>query len=330
MYFFKRELAALLLLGGALPMSAVATDTGSVYPQRPITLVVGFTAGGGTDSLARLLARHMQEELRQKVLIDNRPGAASNVAAEFVSRAMPDGYTLYISGRPNTIHKTMYGHLKFDIERDLIPVGLLATVPNVIVTGSASPVKSLHDAVALAKAYPGDFSCASSGVGSNGHLLCELLKQESGTDILHIPYRGSAPALADVIGGRVDLLISVLPAALPYIKAGSVRPIAIMSRRRASTLPDVPTAEEIGFSNLDVDTWFGLMAPKSTPPDVIARLNGAINSILMQPTLQEAFTELGYVAPLRPNTPENLGRLTAEETAKWTEILRKRNIGTTR
>ena len=326
MRFCKRELAALSLIGGVLPMAVFASEPEAVYPERPITLVVGFTPGGGSDGLARILAKHLGDELGQKVIIDNRPRAASNVAAEFVARAAPDGYTVYLSTRSNTIHKTMYEHLKFDMGKDLLPIGLLATVPNVIVTSARSPIEHVRDIVALADAYPGAVTCASSGVGSTGHLLCELFQRETKTSMLHVAYRGSAPGLVDLAGGRVDLLFSVLPAALPHIQAGTVRPIAVMSRQRASTIPQVPTVEETGILGLNLDTWFGLMAPAGTPPHVAQRLNDSINAVLLDPALQAAFMAQGYVAPLQPNTPDTFGRIVADEIERWTTIVRERNI----
>ncbi|ARP82594.1 MFS transporter [Bordetella genomosp. 8] len=326
MNFCKRELAALSLVGGVLPMAGLAAEPPGAYPERPVTLVIGFTPGGGTDGLARILARYLTDELGQRVLVENRPGAASNVAAEHVARATPDGYTLYLSTRSNTVHKTMYEHLKFDLSTDLVPIGLLATVPNVIVTGERTPIKHVRDIVELAKTYPSTVTCASSGVGSTGHLLCELFQRETGTSMLHVAYRGSAPGFVDLIGGRVDLLFGVLPAALPQIQAKAVRPVAVMSRQRSLAIPDVPTVEETGVLGLNLDTWFGLMAPAGTPPHVAKRLNDSINAVLLNPALQQAFTEQGYVAPLQPNTPDTFGFLVSQEIRLWTKIVRERNI----
>lgn len=322
----KRELAAISLVGGVLPMAVSATQPQAVYPERPITLVIGFAPGGGTDALARIVARHLETELGQKVIVDNRPGAASNLAAEYVARAAPDGYTLYLSTRSNTIHKAMYEHLKFDMGSDLAPIALVATMSNVIVAGAMGPIKHVRDIVALAQSHPGALTCASSGVGSTGHLLCELFQRETGTSMLHVAYRGSAPGFIDVISGRVDILFSVLPAALPHIHAGTVRPIAVISRQRAPTIPQTPTVDETGIFGLNLDTWFGLMAPAGTPQYVSTRLNASINAILLNPALQAAFTDQGYVAPLQPNTPETFGKLIAEEIDRWTAIVRDRNI----
>jgi tripartite-type tricarboxylate transporter receptor subunit TctC len=259
-------------------------------------------------------------------LVNNRPGAAGNVAAEFVARSAPDGHTLFISIRPNTIHKIMYEHIKFDMSTDLVPIALIAAVPTVLVAGASGPMRSIHDVVGMAQSYPGEVSCASTGVGSTAHLMCELFQQETRTNILHVAYRGSSVAFTDVVGGRVDFLITALPSAIPHIQAGTARPIATLSSQRIALLPDVPTVEESGLSGVNLDAWFGLMAPAGTPKNAIARLNDSINAIMLNPDVQDAFTSQGYVAPLRPNTPETLGQLIAEETELWTTIVRERNI----
>jgi tripartite-type tricarboxylate transporter receptor subunit TctC len=326
MHFCRRELAALALIGSAIPLGAIASATEVSSPQRPVTLVIGYPPGGGTDILARLLAKYMEQELGQRMIVDYRPGAASNIGAQAVARATPDGYTVYLGGRPNTIHKTMYGHLKYDFSRDLVPVGLVATMPYVIVTGKHAPVATVQDLIALAKAYPAALTCASPGVGTSDHLLCEMLQQETGIQMVHVPYRGSAPALADVIAGRVDMHIASLPSALPHIAAGNLRAIAVMSRLRVPSVPHIPTIGESGLPGFDVESWYGLMAPAGTPPDAVARLNRSINAVLANRDLQEALIQLAYVAPLQPNTPESLRELIDEETERWTAILQQRNI----
>jgi tripartite-type tricarboxylate transporter receptor subunit TctC len=268
----------------------------------------------------------MSDEFGQKVVIENRPGVVGNIAAESVARATPDGYTLHISARSNTTHKAMYGNFNYDLAIDFIPVGLLAMAPNVIVAAKEAPIANVQDLIVLAKAYPGTLSCASTGVGSDTYLLCEIFQQETQTKLLHIPYHGGAPALVDVIGGRVDLLVFSLPGALPHIKAGSVRAVAVMSRERVPALGDIPTMAESGIRGLDAETWFGLMAPAGTPPHVIARLNQAVNGILESPELRQAFAALGYTAPPQPNTSQAFASLIASETAKWTAVIRERNI----
>ncbi|ANN68240.1 Bug family tripartite tricarboxylate transporter substrate binding protein [Bordetella bronchialis] len=326
MQFLRRELAALALVGTALPFAALANDPEAVYPQRPVTLVIGYPPGGDADALARILSRHMADDLGQRLIVDYKPGAAGNIGAESVARADADGYTIYLGARPNTIHKTMYGHLKYDFSRDLVPIGLTATMPYVIVAGAHASIHTVPDILRLARTYPGGLACASSGVGSTSHLLCELLQQETGVDLLHIPYKGTALALTDVMGGRIDLQIAPVPAALPHIRSGKLHPVAVMSRLRVPTIPNVPTIEEAGVPGLDLEAWYGLMAPAGTPPRVIDRLNRAINAALLDPDLRDSLTQLSYAPPLQPNTASAFGELIAEETERWSAILRIRNI----
>lgn len=326
MHFCKYELAAIALLSGAIPVSAMAADMDNLYPQRQITLVIGYPPGGGAEALARLLAKHMGEELGQKMIVDFRPGAAGNIGAKAVARARPDGHTLYLGARPNTIHKAMYPQLDYDFSKQLVPVGLVATMPYIIAVGKDAPLASVQDIIALAKAYPGAPTCASAGVGSSDHLLCAMFQQETHTDIAHVPYRGGLQAFTDVIGGRVDMRFAPLPAALPHIVAGNLRPIAVMSTVRVSDLPHTPTIAAEGFPTLALDAWYGLMAPAGTPPQVIARLNQSLNSVLVRDDVQQAMIQLAYVPP-PPDTSESFGALIAEETERWMGILQQRNVG---
>ncbi|ANN70984.1 Bug family tripartite tricarboxylate transporter substrate binding protein [Bordetella bronchialis] len=326
MQSWKRELAAIALLAGMVPSSALGQDAQSAYPQRPLTLVLGYPPGGNNDFLGRLLARHMEGHLGQKVIIDYRPGAASNIGAEAAARATPDGYTLYLGGRPNTIHKVIYPDFKYDFARDLAPVGLVATTTYVMVVDNAAPIANVQDFIALAKAYPGGLTCASGGTGTTDHLLCELLQRDARIALVHVPYRGSAGAFNDVMGGRVDMYITPLACALPHIRAGKLRAIAVMSNARASALPQVPTIAETGFPRLALGAWYALMVPAGTPPPVVARLNRAINNALADPALQQAMTHHEYGLPGAPNTPESLGRLITEETERWTTILTRPSL----
>ncbi|CAM3458808.1 Tripartite tricarboxylate transporter substrate binding protein [Bordetella sputigena] len=325
MHFCKPGLAVVALLSSFIPLGAMAADADLEYPRRPITLVIGFPPGGGADALARLVARHMGKELGQNMIVDYRPGAAGNIGAKAVANAAADGYTIYLSGRPNTIHKAMYPELDYDFVRDLQPVGLVATMPYVVTVGKDTPMSSLDDVIALAKTYPGAPTCASAGVGTSDHLLCLMFQQETGTDIAHVPYRGSARAFADVIGGRVDMFFAPLPAALPHIVAGNLRAVAVMSRLRTSSLPHTPTIAEAGFPSLALDAWYGLVAPAATPPRVVARLNQSMNAALARQELREALLQMAYVPP-SPDTPEAFGNLIAKETERWTAILETRKV----
>jgi tripartite-type tricarboxylate transporter receptor subunit TctC len=325
MYICKRELAAIALLSSAIPLNVMAADAHSPYPQRQITLIIGFPPGGGADALARLFAKHMSEELGQNIIVDYRPGAAGNIGAKAVARAQPDGYTIYLGARPNTIHKAMYPQLDYDFSRELVPIGLAATMPYIIAVGKDAALASVADIIALAKAYPGAPTCASAGVGTSDHLLCTMFQQETGTDIAHVPYRGGLQAYTDVIGGRVDMRFGSLPASLPHIVAGNLRPIAVMSKSRASTLPHTPTIAEAGFPNLALDAWYGLMAPAGTPAQAVARLNQSMNTVLATQDMQEALIQLAYVPP-PPETPESFGALIVEETDRWMRVLRQHNF----
>jgi tripartite-type tricarboxylate transporter receptor subunit TctC len=329
MFPCKKEVAALMLAASAVPLAASACGLHDPYPQRQLTLVLGYPPGGGMDVFARLFAQHMQEDLGQKIVIDFRPGASGNIGAESVARATPDGYTLFIGARPNTIHKTMFADMKFDFSRDLAPVGLLASTPYVLVAAKDSGIGSVPDLLALAQASPGKLSYASSGVGTASYLLTELLQQKAGIELLHVPYRGDSTAFADVIGGRVSIYMAPLPAALPQVAARKVQALAVMSAGRAASLPDVPAITEHGLDGLQGGSWYGLMAPGGTPPEVLARLNQSVNAVLQKPALQASYARLSYVMPRQPSTPDMLAALIAEETEKWTAILRERGFQST-
>jgi tripartite-type tricarboxylate transporter receptor subunit TctC len=329
MYISTRNLAALALVGATLPWGAKASDHEAVYPQRPVALVIGYPPGGGTDALARLLARYMGEALGQKMLVQYKPGAGGNIGAEYVARAMPDGYTIFLGGRPNTIHKTMYGTMKYDFGRDLVPVGLVARLPFVMVSGTHGLISTVQDVVRLARTYPGALSCASSGMGTTSHLLCELLQQEAGIDLQHVPYSGGAQAMTDVMGGRIDIYIATVAETLSHIQAGKLRPVVAMSPLRIPAMPHVPTIDEAGvseLSGLELGDWGGLVAPAGTPPHVVAKLNRSINAALADPALHEAMAQLAFAPPLQPNTPTAFKELIAEETDRWNGVLRTRNI----
>ncbi len=240
MQTFSRRLAAsAAALAGALAF-ATASQAAKPYPERPVTLVVAYAAGGATDIVARLVAKALNEELGQTIVVENKTGANSNIGAEIVSRAAPDGYTLYVGSIANTINRTLYSKLNYDFIKDFKPIGLLATIPNILVVNPKLPVKTVPEYLAYAKAHPGKLTCASSGSGSSIHLSCELFKMQTGTDILHVPYRGSGPAVADLLGGQVDSMFDNLPSSLPHVQAGKLRAIGVTSPQRLPAVPDVP------------------------------------------------------------------------------------------
>ncbi|WP_427185129.1 Bug family tripartite tricarboxylate transporter substrate binding protein [Bordetella bronchialis] len=326
MQFSRKNIVALTLVSAALPWGATASDQEAAYPQRPVTLVIGYPPGGGADALARLLAQSMGESLGQKMIVQYKPGAAGNIGAEYVARTPPDGYTVFLGGRPNTIHKTMYERMKYDFSRDLVPVGLVATMPFIMVSGTHAPMATVQDLVRLAKTYPSALTCASDGVGTTSHLLCELLQQDMDIDMQHVPYHGAASALTDVMGGRVDITIVDVASAVSNIQAGKLRPIAVMSGMRVPEVPYVPTMEEAGIPGFDLGAWCGLVVPAGTPPHVIVKLNQAINEALTDPALRDAMAKMSFATPPQPNTPTAFKELIAEETDRWTAILRSRNI----
>ncbi|WP_427184102.1 Bug family tripartite tricarboxylate transporter substrate binding protein [Bordetella bronchialis] len=333
MRHLKRDLAAIIALASAaMPWAVTASDQKAAYPQRPVTLVIGFPPGGSADALAQLIARSMGETLGKKVIVQYKPGAGGNIGAEYVARAASDGYTVFLGGRPNTIHKTMYRTMKYDFARDLVPVGLVARVPFVMVSSAYTPIATIRDIVRLARTYPGALTCASPGAGTTAHLLCELLQQEMDLDMRHVPYSGGAQAITDVIGGRVDLYVSPVAGALPHIRAGKLRPIVVMSPERLPTLPDVPTLAEAGLSELsglselELGDWSGLVAPIGTPTYVVEILNRSINAALINPALHDPMARQAFATPQPPNTPMAFQELIAEETERWNGVLRMRNI----
>jgi len=321
-----KKLAALLLAGSAVPVLPLSASAESVYPQRPITLVVGFPPGGASDLIARHMAAYMTEELGQKVVVEYKTGAASNLAAAAVARADPDGYTLFLGARPNTTHKIMYPSIDYDFAEDLTPVGMLATVPLVMVVDRHSRLNDLPGLIAAAKAQPGKLVCGSAGIGSTEHLLCEVLKKSAGVDIVHVAYRGSAPALVDLMAGRTDFQITLVPGVLAQIKSGAVKPVVVMASSRIPALPDVPAIEEYGLPGKEGGTWYALVAPRGTPPEVIARLNRSVNTVLGNPTLIRVMEDLAFTLPQSSNTPEEVRAFIAQEIVRWTAVLHDRHI----
>lgn len=321
-----RRLAALATaLGGALTLGVPALAA-KPYPERPVTLVVGYAAGGATDIVARLMAKSLSEALGQTFVVENKTGANSNIGAEIVSRATPDGYTLYMGSIANTINRTLYSQLNYDFIKDFKPIGLVATIPNILVVNPKVPIKTVQEYIAYAKQHPGKLTCASSGSGSSIHLSCELFKMETGADILHVPYRGSGPAVADLLGGQVDSMFDNLPSSLPHVQAGKLRAIGVTSPQRLPSTPDVPTLAESGLPGFDVESWFGLVAPAGTPAPVIARLNEALNQALASPALQASYQQSGFYAPAQPNTPETFAKKIDSEIGKWGAVVKRADL----
>lgn len=307
---------------GLIPGMIDRDPTLRAYPRHAIKLVVGFPPGGPIHALACLVARFMSRELGQRVIVQNRPGAAGNLAAESTAHAAPNGYTLFVCYRGNTMNRLLYRVLDVDLMRDFVPVGLLATAPNVLVVNRDLPAASVADLISLARRFPGKLTCASAGPGSSSHLLCELFKSATGADILNIPYRGAGPALDDLLAGRVDAKFESLPSSYWRIRRGMLRPIAVAARKRMGWLADMPTMEESGIPGFFLDNWYGLMAPAGTASDIAMQLNEALNRVLTQGQLQQEFREQGFFVPRAPNGPGLLLDLIARECSKWSTLVK--------
>jgi tripartite-type tricarboxylate transporter receptor subunit TctC len=312
---FRRWALGMLLVAFAAGASAQA------YPTKPIRLVVPFPAGGTTDILAREVAQRITEAWGQAVVVDNRPGAGGNIGSELVAKSLPDGYTL-LMGTVGThaINPSLYAKMPYDQVKDFAPVILVAGVPNVLVVNPSLPVSSLQDLIAYAKANPGKLNFASSGSGTSIHLSGELFKVMTGADMTHVPYKGSAPALRDLMGGQVQLMFDNLPSSLALIKAGKLKALAVTSTTRAAALPDVPTVAEAGLPGFEASSWFGVLAPAGTPPAIVAKLNGEIAKWLATPEAKEKLLSQGATAA--GGSPEDFARHIAVETAKWQKVVK--------
>jgi tripartite-type tricarboxylate transporter receptor subunit TctC len=289
------------------------------YPTRPVHLIVGYPAGGTTDILARLVGQYLSERLGQQFIIDNRSGAGNNIGTEVVVNAAPDGYTLLLVNPANAINATLYEKLPFNFIRDIAPVAGIIRVPNVMEVNPAVPAKTVAEFIAYAKANPGKVNMASSGNGTSIHVSGELFKMMTGVDMLHVPYRGSAPALTDLMGGQVQVLFDNMPSSVEYLKAGKLRPLAVTTAARADALPGVPTVAET-VPGYEASAWFGLGAPKGTPAEIVDKLNAAVNAGLADPKLKARLTDLG--GAMLKGTPADFGKVIVEETEKWAKVVK--------
>ena len=317
----RRVLATLVAVSAALAAPFTFAQGAANYPAKPVRLVVPFPAGGTTDILARAVAQKLSEAWGQQVIVDNRPGAGGNIGSELVARAAPDGYTL-LMGTVGThaINPSLYKKMPYDHVKDFAPVILVAGVPNVLVVNPSLPVHSVSELIAYAKANPGKLNFASSGNGTSIHLSGELFKTMTGVDMTHVPYKGSAPALTDLIGGQVQLMFDNLPSSLPFIKAGKLRALAVTSGTRSATLPELPTLAESGLPGFEASSWFGVLAPAGTPRDIVAKLNGAIAGWLASPEAKEKLLAQGAIAA--GGTPDDFARHIAAETSKWAKVVK--------
>ena len=290
------------------------------YPSRPIRLVVGFTPGGGVDINARMLAAKLAETPGWQVVVENKPGAGTNIAAESVAKAAPDGYTLFINTAAVAINMSLYKNLPYDTLRDFAPVSVFSESQNIMLTNAQKPYRSAADVVAAARAKPGALTYASAGSGSTQHLAGELFKLVTKTDILHVPYKGSAPATTALLSGEVDLVFINVPAILAHVKFGRLRALAAAGAKRSDLMPDVPTLKEAGVSGVEVVVWYGVLAPAATPKDIVATLGAAIARAARAPDIRQKLLDQG--AEPVGNTPAEFGVLLREEVAKWQGVVK--------
>jgi tripartite-type tricarboxylate transporter receptor subunit TctC len=293
------------------------------YPTRPVRIIVGFATGGVADIAARLIGQWMSERLGQAFVVENRPGAATNIATEAVIRASPDGYTLLLVNAANAINATLYDNLKFNFVRDIAPVASIGVTPLVMIANPSLSAKTVSTFIAHAKANPGKINYASGGVGSPPHVAGELFKMMTVVSMIHVPYRGDGAAIADLLGGQVQVYFSTLPGAIEYIRAGNLRALAVTTPMRAEALPDIPTVAE-SVPGFEVSQWVGVGAPKGTPAAILERLNLAINAGLANPRLKARLDEIGVTA--LPGSPGDFGKLIAAETEKLGKVIRAANI----
>ena len=288
------------------------------YPSRPVRVVVPFAAGGATDIIARLIGQWLSERLGQQFVIENRPGAGSNIGTEVVVNAPPDGYTLLLVGASSAINATLYEKLNFNFLRDITPVSGINSVPFIMAVHPSFPAKTVSEFIAYARANPGKVNMASGGNGTAGHLSGELFKLLTGLNMAHVPYRGEAPALTDMLAGHVQAMFGTMPASIEYVRAGKLRPLAVTSARRSELLPDLPTVGDF-VPGYETSAWQGVGAPKSTPVEIIDRLNKEINSGLADPKIKARLAEIGTVLP---GSPVDFRKLIAEETNKWGKVIK--------
>jgi len=310
---FLRVAAAAAALPGAPHVARADT-----YPSRPVHLIIGYTPGGSADMTARLFGQWLSQRLGQQFVVESRPGGATNIATEQALRAAPDGYTLYLASPAAATNPALFAKLNFDFIRESTPVAGLILFPDVVVVNPDLPIHTIPELIAYAKANPGQLNFASSGIGSTLHVAGELFKMMAGINIVHIAYRGGAPAMVDLLSGRVQVMFDNVPTALPYIKAGKIRPLGVTSTTRAAVLPDVPLVADT-VPGYEASAWYGIVGPKGLSADIVQKLNRECNAILAMPEAKTQLADLG--ASLLPGSPDDFGKLVRDETAKWGKVI---------
>ena len=319
-HFSLGALASAALLGTGL-LASVPAAAQAAYPNRTITIVVPFAAGGTTDILARIVGQALTAELGQTVIVDNRAGAGGNIGGQVVARSAADGYTLFMGTvGTHAINAALYKKMPFDPVKDFAPLTRVANVPNLLVANPAQPFKTVKELIAYAKSHPGQLNFASAGNGSSIHLSGELFKSMAKVDMQHVPYKGSAPAVTDLLGNQVAIMFDNMPSAIQHVRAGKLRAIAVTTAKRSPELPDVPTIAEAGVPGYEATSWFGLFAPAATPPAVVARLNTAIVKVLAKPEVKKQINEQG--AEVYSETPQQFAAFIQKESVKWSKVVK--------
>jgi tripartite-type tricarboxylate transporter receptor subunit TctC len=314
----SRRTAIVLIATGLSALASAGAASALDYPTRPVRFIVGYPAGGATDILARLIGQRLSERLGQNFVIENKPGAGNNIGTEFVTNAEPDGYTVFLVNPANFINATLYTNLRFNFIRDIAPVASFTRVPNVMTVALGVPAKTVAEFIAWVKANPGKVNLASSGNGTSVHLSGEMFMAMTGAKMEHIPYKGAAPAITDLLGDRVQVIFDNMPSIVQHIHSGKLRALAVTTATRSPELPDVPSLSET-VPGYEASALFGMGAPKKTPPEIIAKLNKEINAVLAEPEMKKCLTELGG-EPLI-STPEAFGAMIAAETEKWGKVV---------
>lgn len=310
-----------ICLSSALMIGAVQAQS---WPTKPIKFIVPYPPGGGTDVIARIVQEPLAKELGQQVIIDNRGGAGGSIGSALAAQSPSDGYTVLFTLSSHTINPSFYPRLPFDTERDFSPVVTIASLPQILVASPNFPAKNVKEVIEMAKAKPGSISYASVGNGSPGHLAGAMMATDAGVDMVHIPYRGGGPAITDVIAGQVPLLWVSIPAAAQFVKSGKVKALAVSTVKRSAVFPDVPTMAESGFKDFEVDSWYAMFVPASTPKPIVERLNKAALKVLAQPEVKEKLLSQGAEAV--GDSPSQLGAVVKKEIAKWKQVVKAANI----
>jgi len=306
----------LLAVLAALPLAAAAQP----YPNKPIRMIVPFPAGGTVDFFARVISPKLSEALGQQIVVDNRAGAGGNIAAELVAKSAPDGYTLLMGSEIVAINISLYSKLGYDPVKDLDPVVLVGTVPNILVTSQTFAPNSLKELIAAAKAQPGKLSYGSTGHGTSSQLSSELMKSMAGIHVVHIPYKGGAPAIADLMGGQLEMMFVNMPTAMPFVQGGKLKVLGVSSGHRVPELPNVPTIDEAGLKGFETYAWSGVYAPAGTPRDIVSRLNSEILKVLAMPSIREKLAGQGATAA--GGSPEQFKKFTKDEIEKWAKVIK--------